>query len=134
MKAQTAEHRKLLGPVTPGDRRKICLLQAADLLVWQATKFVKRRANGFRKPRGDFIELVKDRHTFVYVDATAKYYSTYRDDWPHIVNDHLDGWIKAMFHLPDSWEPHLHTASIHIRYSVDFGPDLSPTPPKLGAK
>ena len=129
-KALSPEYSKLLGPMTSAEREKVCLLQAADILVWQATKFVKRRANGHRKPRGDFIELVKERHTFAYVDFTAEYHSMYRDDRPDIVNRDLDGWLKGMFRLPPSWEPHITNFFIHY-HTPNFGPDLSPGCPKL---
>jgi hypothetical protein len=133
--AQTPEILKILGPIVAEDRKKVCLLQAADLLVWQATKFVKRRiVSKIRRPRGDFIELMSKwkQHIFVYVDSTSSLYSTFRDAAPHQVNAHLDGWLKLMFRLPPEWEPELGVPAYMGmgKYKVDFGPDLSATPPK----
>jgi hypothetical protein len=52
-----------------GKKKEVCLLQAADLFVWQLAKFVKDKVNRRRKPRLDFRSLVQTSHiwTCIYV-------------------------------------------------------------------
>ena len=42
------------------------LLQAADLLAWHTTKYVKDRLGEKRKPRKDFLSLMEHRHLFAH--------------------------------------------------------------------
>jgi hypothetical protein len=48
-------------------KKEVCLLQAADLFVWQIAKFVKDRVNKRRKPRKDFRSLVQTVHTWTCI-------------------------------------------------------------------
>jgi len=47
-----------------GKKREVCLLQAADLFVWQLSKYVKDKVNKRRKPRADFRSLVETVHSW----------------------------------------------------------------------
>jgi hypothetical protein len=50
-------------------KAEVPLLQAADLLVWQATKFLKDKLTKVRGPRGDFRSLMEQRHLLTYVHS-----------------------------------------------------------------
>lgn len=58
--------------VTFAEKAKTPILQAADLLVWHAAKYVKDRVSGVRPPRGDFRNLVKKRHAMAFVSVANK--------------------------------------------------------------
>ncbi len=45
---------------------ELCLLEAADMLVWQTTKYIKDAAFTSRPPRKDFYRLAKHRLTVIY--------------------------------------------------------------------
>ncbi len=45
------------------------LLQAADLLAWQCTKYIKDRESDARAPRGDFKFLMQHPHTFFFLNV-----------------------------------------------------------------
>ncbi|MEM9085335.1 MAG: DUF3800 domain-containing protein [Pseudomonadota bacterium] len=47
-------------------KQDLCLLQAADLLVWQQTKFLKDQARNARPPRKDYLSLVEHPHKIIY--------------------------------------------------------------------
>jgi len=51
---------------------EVPLLQAADLLVWQAHKFMKDKITEARPPRRDFVSLMRHPHTFTYVTPGKK--------------------------------------------------------------
>lgn len=89
------------------DSERLCLLQAADILVWQATKFIKGRCKvgGTKQPRGDFVELVKARHAFTYVHAHDDNFNRESDHHPDQMTDRKDAFFREMFNLPDSWGP-----------------------------
>jgi len=53
--------------LTWGKKAEIRLLQAADLLAWQAAKYVKDSITGVRKPRKDFLSLMEHRHMLSYI-------------------------------------------------------------------
>lgn len=49
------------------DKRDVRLLQAADLLAWQSTKFAKDQSSGARPPRKDFLDLMGHNHCLYFV-------------------------------------------------------------------
>ena len=53
--------------VTFAAKDKIPLLQAADLLAWQTTKFVKDDMSRARGPRKDFLSLMEHQHSFNFI-------------------------------------------------------------------
>ena len=53
-------------PLTFAGKTQAPILQAADLLAWQTTKYVKDRKSGARPPRKDFESLMEHGHTFAY--------------------------------------------------------------------
>jgi hypothetical protein len=59
-----AQH--FLGHKFCGKKEK-CLLQAADVLVWQTAKFIKDKYRKARKPRGDFLALAEKPTMYHYL-------------------------------------------------------------------
>lgn len=53
--------------LTFAGKDQVRLLQAADLLAWQCTKYAKDRSARSRPPRKDFISLMEHRHSLAYV-------------------------------------------------------------------
>jgi hypothetical protein len=60
-------------------KEEVCLLQAADLLAWQGTKYAKDYsydrwggAEPKRAPRRDFKSLMEHDHSFLYIGPEAK--------------------------------------------------------------
>lgn len=82
---------------TFGERTEIRLLQAADILVWQAAKYVKDKINRSRPPRKDFVSLMEARHTFMFLcwEQEGLYHgSVYH---PQIENTVRDGKLFEIF-------------------------------------
>lgn len=52
--------------LTFAGKEQVPLLQAADLLAWQCTKYVKDRFRG-KGPRKDFLALMEHRHLLAYI-------------------------------------------------------------------
>lgn len=63
--AETLE--KLSAPLTFAPKEQVRLLQAADLLAWQSSKYVKDRISKKRPPRKDFMSLMEHPHSFAHV-------------------------------------------------------------------
>jgi len=70
-------------------KQKIRLLQAADLLAWQSTKYAKdyfypKKEGGTpkRPPRRDFASLMQHRHTFMYMHIKDGEKSMGVELWP----------------------------------------------------
>ena len=59
-----------------------CLLQAADLLAWQAAKYTKDSITKARKPRKDFLSLMEHRHCFANARVNAGSIRLEIVDWP----------------------------------------------------
>ena len=74
-------------------KEELPLLQAADLLVWQARKFLNDFLNNARPPRKDFVTLIESRLHVIAFKVT--------EDW----NIQVDR--KTFNHL-DSTKPHIH--------------------------
>jgi len=64
------------------DKRHLPLLQAADLLAWQTTKYVKDQLSNARKPRQDFLSLMDHPHDFVYLTLTEGRKAMNVEAWP----------------------------------------------------
>lgn len=73
------------------------LLQAADLLVWQAAKFMKDKIANTRPPRGDFLSLMEHPHVFSYVVLQGNKFGLSVDNDPHLANDLRDTYLMAVF-------------------------------------
>jgi len=58
--------------VTFAGKEKVPLLQAADLLAWQTTKFVKDDMSQARKPRKDFVSLMEHQHSFNFIRSKGE--------------------------------------------------------------
>lgn len=58
--------REDIDTLTFATKYQVALLQAADILAWQTTKYVKDKMSGVRKPRADFMSLMQRDHTFFY--------------------------------------------------------------------
>lgn len=52
--------------ITFAGKEKVRLLQAADLLAWQTTKYIKDASSGKRGPRKDFASLMEHHHMFCH--------------------------------------------------------------------
>jgi len=50
---------ELNAPLTFASKQQVKLLQAADLLAWQSTKYAKDRTSGARPARKDFLSLME---------------------------------------------------------------------------
>jgi hypothetical protein len=81
------------------NKAELPLLQSADLLVWQATKFLADKIANKRKPRKDFIELVQERHSFGYVLLEGESITDEFTQTPHIESGKIDAFIRMMFDL-----------------------------------
>lgn len=57
--------------LTFADKKQIRLLQAADLLAWQTTKYVKDRLSRKRPPRKDFMSLMEHPHVVMHTQHTG---------------------------------------------------------------
>lgn len=69
--------------LTFAGKEQAILLQAADLLAWQCTKYVKDRRSNARPPRKDFLSLVEHVHTLIYVDIDRNGFGQMVvEDWP----------------------------------------------------
>jgi hypothetical protein len=84
---------------TFAQKEDVRLLQAADLLAWQSTKFIKDKISKKRKPRGDFLELLKHPHAFHYVVFHNNQVGISIDESPHIPFSPRDDYVRAMFAL-----------------------------------
>jgi hypothetical protein len=72
----------LSASVTFGSKEQIPLLQAADLLAWQATKYAKDRRTNARQPRRDFLSLMEHPHSFAYLYIKDGHKSMGVEVWP----------------------------------------------------
>jgi hypothetical protein len=57
---------ELGAPLTFHHKEEMTLLQAADLLAWQATKYAKDQFHKRRPPRKDFLSLMEHSHMLCY--------------------------------------------------------------------
>jgi hypothetical protein len=78
-------------------KEDVRLLQAADLLAWQSAKFMKDKISRRRKPRRDFLELLKHPHAFHYVVFHNNQVGMSIDESPHIPFEPRDEYLRAMF-------------------------------------
>jgi hypothetical protein len=68
-------------------KEELRLLQAADLLAWQTTKFVGDAATQSRKPRGDFRSLMQHHHMFTYLSYDSEFTKTAISQfWPEEIH------------------------------------------------
>lgn len=58
------------------------LLEAADLLAWQARKYVKDRVSGERPPRKDFLSLMEHPHFIFYMEERDGEGTMASEMWP----------------------------------------------------
>jgi hypothetical protein len=70
-------------------KQQVRLLQAADLLAWQSTKYAKdyfyariRGEEPKRAPRKDFLSLMEHSHIFAYMGANGEKESMGAEIWP----------------------------------------------------
>lgn len=61
---------------------RVRLLQAADILAWQVTKYVKDAISKKRPPRKDFLGLMEHRHTIWLADTRDNQGIFLIEDWP----------------------------------------------------
>jgi hypothetical protein len=64
------------------DKERLPSLQAADLLAWQTTKYVKDGLSAARKPRQDFLSLMEHPHVFAYLTLKDGHKSMGVEAWP----------------------------------------------------
>jgi hypothetical protein len=64
------------------EKDRLPLLQAADLLAWQTTKYVKDGIATTRKPRRDFLSLMEHPHDLVYLLVKDERKSMGVESWP----------------------------------------------------
>ncbi len=69
--------------VTFSEKTKVPLLQAADLLAWQSTKYIKDRISKQRAMRRDFASLLEHPHSlvFMHMDNEGSPQLIF-EDWP----------------------------------------------------
>lgn len=63
-------------------KEDVRLLQAADLLAWQSTKYTKDRLGGTRPPRKDFLSLMEHHHSLAYLSIKRDRGSVGFEEWP----------------------------------------------------
>ena len=68
--------------LTFADKTKVRLLQAADLLAWQTTKYVKDKLSGARPPRKDFLSLMEHDHMFMHITIRREGKESGFEAWP----------------------------------------------------
>ncbi|MCL4679336.1 MAG: DUF3800 domain-containing protein [Alphaproteobacteria bacterium] len=69
--------------LTFGDKQKVRLLQAADLLAWQSTKFAKDQHYSKKRPaRKDFLSLMEHHHDILFITLEGETKFTVVDTWP----------------------------------------------------
>jgi hypothetical protein len=68
--------------ITFAGKSKIRLLQAADILAWQVTKYVKDAISKSRPPRKDFLCLMEHRHTIMLADTRDNQGVFLVEEWP----------------------------------------------------
>jgi hypothetical protein len=95
--------------VTFAPKPKFALLQAADLLCWQTSKFVKDKfITKKRRPRKDFLHLVRHSiHMFVYINISAggNDLNWIPDQFPAGPDNERDKYLSAVFaNTPESEE------------------------------
>ena len=73
---------QLSASLTFAAKEQVRLLQAADLLAWQSTKYTKDRLSKARPPRKDFMSLMEHRHTLAHFDMTDGEPAIAFEDWP----------------------------------------------------
>jgi hypothetical protein len=72
----------LSASLTFARKESVRLLQAADLLAWQSTKYAKDAHTGKRAPRKDFLSLMEHRHHFFFVSIRDKQKTMAIELWP----------------------------------------------------
>jgi hypothetical protein len=88
--------------VTFAKKENLPLLQAADLLAWQSTKYVKDRTSGARPMRRDFESLMEHHHSLAYMFVRGNELELAFEDFPLsrrsqksvALNFHTDGPIN----------------------------------------
>lgn len=76
-------------------------MQAADLLVWSASKFMKEKFFGERPPRRDFLSLMRHPHAFAYVVRHNNFLGHSIDNAPHKEDSFRDMYLEAVFSNTD---------------------------------
>lgn len=71
--------------ITFAGKEQVPLLQAADILAWQSTKYVKDRMSGARGPRKDFLSLMEHRHSLLYQTVQNGEMTLAMEDFPYSV-------------------------------------------------
>jgi hypothetical protein len=79
------------------NKHDACLLQAADLLVWQSAKFMRDKVSKSRGPRADFISLIQHPTVFGYVVVHNGTLALSVDNSPEFAQSDRDEYIRAMF-------------------------------------
>ena len=72
----------LSASVTFAEKNKLRLLQAADLLAWQAAKYLKDQLAQARPPRKDFLSLMEHPHGFFHLHFEEGEKSMAMEAWP----------------------------------------------------
>ena len=87
---------------TFADKRHLPLLQAADLLAWQCTKYVKDKISEKRGPRKDFISLMEHPHQVDVVLPGHLKATIISSRSIHNLHPDDDELIKALFTLDEA--------------------------------
>ena len=95
--SQNEDGRKFYGGHTFVKKVDAPLVQAADLLVWQAAKFMKDKLSRARGPRRDFLSLMHHPHAFAYVVLYDEHLIHSIDNARHLVDPFRDLYIDAVF-------------------------------------
>jgi hypothetical protein len=84
--------------VTFAAKTEACLLQSADLFAWQAAKYIKDIVNNNgRKPRADFLALMRASHEFYYYYTFDDGINILRDISPTGPNQDMAAYLRALF-------------------------------------
>ena len=92
----SAAHKKLISHSFVG-KADICLLQAADILVWQCAKYVKDKLSKARPPRADYVSLMKHPTWFMHIAVNENNYFQSPDLCPHLEHEGRDDLISKWY-------------------------------------
>jgi Protein of unknown function (DUF3800) len=88
-------------PITFASKMQVCLLQSADLLVWQAAKYIKDIVNLSKtEPRKDFKALMEANHQFYFISLDRNEVNLMCQQVPgQKMDDLMLKYFKGMFNV-----------------------------------
>src|SRR5690606_18032419 len=95
--AREGAHNQFYASHTFARKQDVRLLQAADLLVWQAAKFMKDKVTNTRAPRKDFMSLMEHSHVFAYIILDGSYVGMSIDNNPERADLFRDAYLLSVF-------------------------------------